>query len=408
MLRLLVLLTFLQAGDDAARFHGQSYELPPRWQVQDQGELRALVAPRARDGQLLVVMLTAPRPAAGDPAAQLEAFGREVEGKARRLQAGKAAVHRAGAFTVVTQLVRIDQPGVGEQQRIYELVTDGKSSALVMAISSGEETLAANRDPLARLLASVRPGPAPMGNGGASPAEEAAVTPAAAGIPTGPCKGAVDDKDFAPTGHGVAIPPAALRGDRPVGLWWNVNRTSSSFVGFGSIYATVFLEDGTVVRFFRPGGPRLVDLACMHALGDDKGYVGRYTVSGGVLTTDFGEFRPAKPIRPHRDGEGPYFVWNEGEYHPAVPLTPKYLAGTWKMGAMGTITFRPDGTVATTANVIGASWTHQSSNDPVSGTWTLDGYLLALQFPRDGHRVYYGFQGLGGQLVLGQGLLTRP
>lgn len=407
MVRLLALLALLQTGD-AARFQGIGYQLPPHWQAQDQGELRALVAPHAREGQLLVVMLTPPRPAVGDPAAQLEAFGREAEGKARRLRTGKAEVQRVGAFTVVTQLARVDQPGVGEQQRIYELVTDGERCALVMAVAKGDETLAANRDALARLLASVRPGPAQSGGGTAASTEEAAVTPVrGAAIPTGPCKGAVADKDFAPTGRGTAIPPAALRGDRPVGLWWNVHRSASAAATSGSIYATVFLDDGTVVRFFRPGGPRLVDLECMHALGEDKGYVGRYAVSGGVLTADYGEFHPASPIKPRRDGEGPYFLWHEEEYHPAVPLTPRYLAGTWRMGAMGTITFRADGTVTTTANIIEASWTHKSANDPVSGTWALDGYLLALQFPGDGHRVYYAFQGLGGQLILRQSVLTR-
>jgi len=269
----------------------------------------------------------------------------------------------------------------------------------VVVLTRGKDTLRAQRLALAQLLQGIAPG--------AASAREAA-PPAAAGgggIPYGGKPVNVLDKAFRPSGRGKPFPAPAIVDGAPVGPWWYV-----SISKYGAdIRTEVYFPDGTATALFRPGGPRLVDLEGMHALGDD-GFVGRYQVGGGQLKVVWGgEEKNAisRPLVVHERGEASSFLWFQREYQPALPVSAQFLAGVWRQGAMGTFTFRADGTVTTTANMIEAQWGRAPGNDTVQGRWFLDGYLLAMRFGADGDRVCTAFRTPHGDLVLRQSLLTR-
>lgn len=426
MLQLVPLLLVLGQAGTPAEFNGVSYLRPDGWQERTEAELRALVPPRARPGQLLMVMIASARPSTGDPGAELTRFADAAESGGKSLGRGSIQSQQVSQFTVLMLLSKVDAAGLGPQQRIYQLVTDGRRSAFLTAVARGDETLADNRAAMLQLMASARPAgstasgaagaatsartePPPSRPAPATADAQAETVPAGSGIPYGPSTAPVLDSRFRPSGRGRPIPPPSIADGKPVGLWWNVHNSRSPFFISGSIYSSVFLPDGTLVHFFRPGGPHLVDLDGMRSLGDGDD-IGRYSVSGGTMTTELGkngEFRRSKPISVRRDpAAGVYFLFDNDEYHPAVPLTRQSLVGTWKMGAMGTFTFRPDGTVVTTANMIEASWGRADSKEVLTGRWVLDGYLLALHFPKDGDRVYPVFDAAG-SMVLRQSLLTR-
>ena len=418
MFRLVPLLLVLGQAGAPVQFNGVSYQRPAGWQERSEGELRALIPPGLRSGRVLMVLIAAARPATGDPGAELARFADAAEASATHHQRGPVQSQRAGRFTLLVLTSKVDAPGVGVHQRIYQLVTDGSRSAFVTALSKGDETLEAHQSAMLQLMASVRPGgagpsseppaAAAAGAGNEPAPARPAPGPAGTGIPYGPSQAPVLDPRFLPSGRGQPIPPPAMVGGRPVGIWWNVHNSRSPYFTSGSIYSTVFLPDGTLVHFFRPGGPHLVDLEGMRALGDGD-FIGRYSVAAGTMTTEIGkggEYRRSKPLTVRQDPAGVSFLFDGDEYHPAIPLTRQSLVGTWKMGARGTFTFRADGTVVTPANMIEASWGRADSKEVLTGTWALDGYLLALRFPKDGVRVYPAF-GATGSMVLRQTLLTR-
>jgi hypothetical protein len=410
MVGLATMLVLLGQAPGAAEFQGVTYVNAAGWAEQNQPEVRTLVAPSSQPGEFAVLMIFAARAASADPAADLQAFADQAEHQGRTLMRGGIERKRFGPYTALMMPARAELPSLGQHSRIYELVTDAQTSALVVALYRGEATFAANRATLLQVMASVKPGagagvvrgpPVP-----ASAAREAPPAPAggtsSGGIPYADTKALVFTKGFRPSGRGVPIPRATLASGVPVGLWWNAHVASAS----SSIHTTVFLPDRTIVRYFRPGGPALVDLDGMRALGDQP-YIGRYEVEGGVMTATYGEYRVSKPITLHSTSEGPFFIWNHEEYHPAMPLSRQAVVGTWRLGAVGTYTFRQDGTVITTPPMIDATFSHASIKEQLVGTWALDGYLLALQFPVDGARVFYAFHDDQGGLVIGQSHLVR-
>jgi hypothetical protein len=407
MVWLATMLVVLGQAAGVSEFRGVTYVKPAGWAEQNEPEVRLLVAPQSRQGELVVLMIFAAHPATNDPAAELKAFADQAEQKGRRLSRGGLERKAFGPYQALLMGSKVDLPGVGQHSRIYELVTDGKTTALATAMYRGDASFAANEATLLQTMASVKPGGAQQAQGSApSPRREAPAPQAASagggGIPYGTTTAPVSDKAFRPSGRGVPIPPPSLERGVPLGLWWCVYVSK-----YGeSLYPKVFLPDGTAVDFFRPGGPSLVDLDGMRARGE-AGYIGRYEVSGGVLTTTFGKSRVSKPLVAHSTAEGPYFVWDSSEYQPAIALSRQALLGTWRRGAQGTYTFRADGTVVTTPAMIDAQWTHKNNHEQLIGTWALDGYLLALQFPVDGARVYYAFRSTKGGLIINQSLLTR-
>jgi hypothetical protein len=420
-----LLLVLGQAGTPA-QFGGVTYVRPDGWQERTEGQLRALVPPTGRPGQVLMVLIAPSAAATNDPATELTRLADAAEKGATHHQRGPVQSRKAGPFTLTLMMGTVDQPGIGLHQRIYQLVSDGRRSAFVTALSKGDETFKEQQPALLQLMGSVRPvepgapgepraGAGSSGGGLAAPvppgpaATHAGSAPGGSGIPYGVSRAPVLDPHFLPSGQGREIPAPALTDGRPLGIWWSVHNTRSPFFSSGAIDTTVFLADGTLVHYFRPGGPHLVDLEGMRALGDAD-FIGRYSVSGGTMTTEIGkngEYRRSKPLTVRHDAAGTYFLFDGAEYHPAVPLTRQSLVGTWRMGAMGTFTFRPDGTVVTTANMIDASWGRKDTKEVLTGAWVLDGYLLALRFPADGARVYTAFGAGGGSIVVRQTLLTR-
>jgi len=383
---------------------GTLYSMPAGWKEVVQGPARMLVAPVAHANDLLVVLVSPARPAEGAADAQLQSLADAAESKARRLSRGPVQAARRPGLDLLTMPARVDQPGVGEHDRIYGLATDGRRAVFVVVLSRGDDTLHAQRMALAQLLQSIAPAPA------TAAADPQAARPAAAsaegtGIPYGGKPVNVLDKAFRPSGRGKPFPAPAIVDGAPVGLWWYVYISK-----YGSdIRTEVYFPDGTATALFRPGGPRLADLEGMHALGDD-GFIGRYRVGAGVMSVQWGSDAGnaiSRPITLHANGDASSFIWFQREYQPALPVTPQFLAGTWREGAMGTFSFRADGTVLTTPNMIEAQWGRARPDETIQGRWFLDGYLLAMRFPSDGDRVCAAFRTPHGDLVLRQSLLTR-
>jgi hypothetical protein len=396
-----------QAGSAEASA-GFTYQVPQGWAQKAEGGERTLVATPARPGQFLMVLVTPARLSSGEAVRELEQAVRALEAGGRRLSQGKAQSQEAGGLTRVTLTTRVDQPPTGVHDRIYQLVTDGRRSSLVVVMSRGEETLAANRAQLAQLLVSFRPGPGagahreapppPPGEAGAGGLE-------LSGIPYGPSDDTLLDKRFRPSGHGTEIPVAALVDGEPLGMWWHVHRSTLPGVASGSIYPTVFLPDGTAAQFPVPGGPRTIDLEKMRA-GRSRPYLGRWSASGEVLTTVYGDSRRSGRMDVRRGERGPTFLWDHDEYNPCLPPGREFLIGTWQLGAKGAFTFHPDGTVTTVPQMIDAQWTH-GHDEPLTGRWFVDGYLLALRFPKDGDRVFQVFKASSGGLVVNLELYER-
>lgn len=382
---------------------GAVHRTPDGWKETVQGDGRMLVAPVAHAGDLLVVLIGPARDAEGPATAQLQSLADAAETSARRLSRGAVQTADRAGLQMLTMPASVDQPGVGVHDRLYALVSDGRRVVFVIVLTRGADTLHAQRPALAQLLQGIAPGTA-----SARDVAKEATQPAIAGgggIPYGGKPVNVLDKAFRPSGRGKSFPAPAIVDGAPVGPWWYV-----SISKYGAdIRTEVYFPDGTVTALFRPGGPRLADLEGMHALGDD-GFIGRYRVSGGQLSVVWGgEEKNAisRPVVVHERGEASSFLWFQREYQPALPVGAQFLAGVWRQGAMGTFTFRADGTVTTTANMIEAQWGRAPGNDTVQGRWFLDGYLLAMRFGADGDRVCTAFRTPHGDLVLRQSLLTR-
>ena len=117
-----------------SEFMGAIYAAPPGWQEQTQTSFRTLVAPAARPGQLLIVMIRTAQPATKDAEAELNALADNAEAKTRRLSRGDA-------------MRQLDQQKVDEQYRRDHILVnlDGRvpldeSSA---CYKSAEEVIAA-------------------------------------------------------------------------------------------------------------------------------------------------------------------------------------------------------------------------------------------------------------------------
>jgi hypothetical protein len=86
-----------------SEFMGAIYAAPPGWQEQTQTSFRTLVAPAARPGQLLIVMIRTAQPATKDAEAELNALADNAEAKTRRLSRGAVESAQRGnaAFGIV-------------------------------------------------------------------------------------------------------------------------------------------------------------------------------------------------------------------------------------------------------------------------------------------------------------------
>lgn len=379
-----------------------AYHKPEGWSETVQGDARMLVAPVARDGQLLAVLISS-WPADGSATKQIQSLADAAEASAKRLSRGAVQTDQRGSLKVLTMPASVDQPGLGVHDRIYELVTDGRRTVFLVVLTRGKETLQAQRTALAQLMQGITPGamadaPAPVAAAAGAPVD-------GSGIPYGGKPVNVLDKEFRPSGHGKAFPAPSIVKGAPVGPWWYL---STSAYG-SSARVEIFFPDGTAAFLLRPGLPWAADLDGMHALGDDD-FIGRFQVKGSMATAQWGSDPNraiTRPIVLHERGEASSFLWYQREYQPALPVTPKFLVGVWRLGAMGTYTFRADGTVVTTATMIEADGVGSKGDTQLQGRWFADGYLLAMRFGSAGDRVYSAFRTSHGELVLRQSILTR-
>src|SRR5581483_11424827 len=135
-----------QPGGHASRsaprhaFQGVTYENPGGWEEKQQADTRVLVAPNARAGELLVVILSASSKVIKGPAADLEALARAAELHVAKATHGPADSQQAGDVTITTMTSMIEDPSLGKHSRIYELVSDGTHEAFIAVISRGTAT----------------------------------------------------------------------------------------------------------------------------------------------------------------------------------------------------------------------------------------------------------------------------
>lgn len=352
-------------------FEGTRFERPAGWQQTEQKGTRTLSAPPAAPGEALIVVISAARPSTGDPAAELSQFAAALERSGRRLSAGAMQHATRGGLTVVTMHTRVEQAGLGVHERVYEVVSDGRTNAYAAAVLRGDRTFQAQRDALAQVLGSV----APAG---------AAAIPATTGQPV-----PVGSDNFRPSGSGKPFPLPALVNGSPVGLWWYATPLQGTL---GMVLVEeIFFPDGTNVQVFRPGGPQSVDLDGMRALGQE-GSIGRFSVAGGTMTVTWND--PARttmraPLRPQTFAGQQIFEWSDRLYQPGLPLATRELVGTWRTSISGELTFRADGTLSATRHLIDPT---DDGTVPLGGTWALDGYLLALHLGPAGDRVFPVFR----------------
>jgi hypothetical protein len=382
-------------ADPAQRaFAGAAYENPGNWQEQAQGDTRVLVAPRPRPGELLLVFLSKQFKVIKDPASDLDALARQTEKAATSSTHGPQTSTQAHGFTVTTMAAQVEDPALGKHQRIYELVSDQTAEVFVAVIAKGDRTFADHRDELMKILLSCHPT--------STTSSEAAAPPADGAIPYADTPGKFPgDPLFRPSGKGKAIPTAAIVNGAPQGLWWTYTTS-----GTPTAYGTIFFPDGMALHYYRPGGPNLADLDGMKAnRGADD--IGEWSLGNGRIAIHFATLRTSVPYTAGRDRDGPFFKAGTDVYRPATPLTAKAVVGTWEIRGTGEFTFSANGTVQTTTAMIGSIAGLGAKRSTLNGTWLVDGYLLVMNFPGEGARVYPVFQVSATQIVISSWFYLR-
>lgn len=377
-------------------FQGVVYENPGKWPEKNQDRVRILIAPNAKSGELLAIMLSAAVKVTGKPIRdELTGFAVGAESGAKLISRGDVRVKHAGNLTIATMLSKVEDSKAGAHDRIYELVTDGTNNAFAMVLSKGEATLKANQETVAKILLGFRP----------SVTTEVTPGTTSGQIPYADTPGKTPpDPLFRPSGKGRPLPAAGLVGGKPQGLWWTYTQTGSP-----TAYGTVFYPDGMALHYVRLGGPNLADLEGMKA-NQGAGDIGTWSLENGEIGIHFGELVRRTKYTTGEDSDGKFFKGGTQVYRPAIPLTSKLLVGTWAIHGVGSFTFKGDGTVQTTVGMIGSirNIGTYDSNAAITGTWFLDGYLLVMKFPVEGYRVFPAFRATPSMIAISSYFYMRP
>lgn len=358
------------------------YELPPGWDDRAEGPGRRLTAPASAPGDLLTVALgTGPAAAGGEAAAVLTAWADADLAPSADRSRSPVVRRTEPPFTVLTLTRKVRDPELGDHERLYQLTTDGRATALAKVTARGAATLEAQGRSLLALLASVRPPAAP------APVPAAVRPPEVPRLPV-PYGETPDrfpgDPLFLPSGRGRPLPAAGLAEAGPEGLWWTAGAP-------GTAATLVFFADGTLLRYYRPGGPLLADLAGMKA-GPSAEDVGSWSLTKEGLTTRFGAQTRTSPYTAYRDVLGGFFRAGAQVYRPAGFLTAAALAGRWRSGGLA-VDLGPDGQAAADPGTLDPS--------PLRGRWWAEGTLLVVVPEGGGARVVPAYTALPGQLVIG-------
>lgn len=356
-----------------SEFQGVRYAVPAGWSEKRQETMSIVFVPNAKPGETLaVVVFPASNDTGTDRQAILSTLIQSIEKGHKVIQPAEFTKKTRGDLTIYLATSQVeDETGKGD--RLYELISDGKKLAFVVASVNGDQFVKDHRAELVSLLESVRPSKAESPTGpqririGATPGQ----------YPGSP--------GWLPSGKGVPFPAPSVVDGHPVGMWWTQsldlkNRTVA--------YATIFFPDGTLARFYRPGGPQTADLDGQRAEPGENN-VGSWHVSDGQITLNVSGRSETKKLT-FKDGpDGTTMSIGGAAYHKALPLTQKLLIGTWQVPGSSEYTFKADGTYQF-ANSIGDGVSYAAGSTS-TGKWTLDGYLLALE-PNNGpymvHKVF--------------------
>jgi hypothetical protein len=190
-----------------------------------------------------------------------------------------------------------------------------------------------------------------------------------------------------PSGNGVAIPEPRLVDDRPEGLWW-------LFQANGTSQIMILLPDGTRATNPRPGGGMLFDVEGQRAQRGSTG-VGTFQIDDGKIVQHYDGFDSNEPFESGTDDDdGEWFKIGGAKYAPLFVVNASELSGTWK-GNGSKFIFREDGTYDS-GQILETN--EFVANAQVTGTWTLDGYLISFT-PSD-RRGWIGTIGRWGSLLL--------
>lgn len=343
-----------QPRQAVGEFKGTAYVLPAKWTKQETDGVLLLSPPTSQAGEFVVVMII--------PAMKSEtkkgAKGRFLDflagadSKVNVISKGEiAAVSREG-FNVFLRAEQLKDKEIGEYSCLYQMVTDDEHDALVGVLSKGDKLIELYQGALSDILASVRP---------------AASSPVRARIRTGNTPDLYSGMPgWLPSGKGQIIPAAKLVDGKPIGMWFEGSMDSTSLTQVQlKLTTTIFLADGTMIRYPRFGSGGRVDISGQQLKPGDAKNVGTWSVSGGKMNYDVGGFRYADTFTTGKDSGGVYFKLNEKRFQPCEPVTEAFLSGRWTKSGSEARTFGRNGALRI-----------DGSADPLA--YALDGYLIAI------------------------------
>lgn len=347
-------------------YKGVSYKLPKGWEAKEGEGVQFLIPSKEVPGNVLAVILTQAIPKDSKPWS--EAFKNFLEGAEKEttvLSRSETQTTKQGNLEVFVQTQHLKNADLGEYDALYELIGDAKNAAAICVITKGEELLKQFGNDLSELVQSVAPvasTPEPPKNTGAKK------------IRTGDTPGLYPGTPgWLPSGRGTEIPKARLVDGKPTGMWMNPGFDLNSR---SVMFATIYLPNGTMVRYPRFGGGNLIDIEGELANPNDVKSVGTWSVGNGTMTTKISGGTSTYKYSTGKDAEGEFFMFGGAKYRPCIPVTPDYLVGNWHIVGAGEYDFAKDGTIK-----YSYAFT-RSDAEKTSGTYVLDGYLFAIEQPK--------------------------
>lgn len=341
-----------------SEFKGVEYTLPTNWQVQQSAEVLILTPNHLDEGKIVAVIVAPPIPKSGKPwLDNFNVFLAAAGEKTHVVSHGETQSTKRPPYEIFVQLQKLKDDNIGDYQCLYQMVADDDNGACMCVMSNDDALVEKYQKDLSQILLSSRP------------------KKAAKKIRTGDTPGLyLGSPGWLPSGRGTEIPKAHLVDGKPTGMWMNAGFELNSK---SAIFATIYLPDGTMVRFPRFGGGNLIDIEGERANPNDAKSVGTWSVGNGTMTTHISGGNSTFKYSTGKDDEGEFFLYGGAKYRPCIPVTADYLVGKWHIPGAGEYEFAKDGTVK-------YSFSFQPENGPdrrSTGTWVLDGYLFAVDQP---------------------------
>lgn len=373
------------------QFKGVEYTLPAGWKAAQNGDAQILSPSGMPANKLLAVMIIPAIPKSDK--SWKETFQAFLDAATKTVTVvSKSEIQSTtrAPYELFVQVQKQKSKDLGEYDCLYQMVATDQSAAATAVLTNDDQLTAKYRDDITAIMRSSHPMPVSK--------PIASTTKIRTGETPRMYPGS---NGWLPSGKGTPIPRAHLQNGKPIGMWMNAGFDSSQK---SAIFSTIFLADGTMVQNPRFGGGNLIDIAGQVSNPNDVKSVGKWSISGGKLTIDINGGHDSQKFTTGKDENGEFFMFGVAKYSPCAPVTPEFLAGSWRVPGSTQYDFAKDGTAK-------YGYAFQGSNSAVgggnaTGRWILDGYLVAVDLPNS-YIVNEIFRYTKDAIVIGQRIYFR-